>query len=330
MGSLLMFKLKSMALNGVKKEPLLIAGYGKLSYSIAVCLVQSGFPVTLYTENEYDAQKNIAAHFAALSRYTEQTPGKKLLSITHELHDALSHPLAIVVTGEDMLKKKLLIRELEKKLPAGSVIAVNTESIPLSILQEGAIHPERIAGLNWTEPAHTTYFMEIIANAKNDSSLVKHLAHEAKTYWGKDPYIISGDLGIRAKMMAAMTREAFYLLEHGYASVEDIDRACRNDPGYYLPFAGNFRYIDLMGGASAYGQVMKGLNPELSKSIHIPDFFINAAQQCGAAAENGKGLYDYEEGDTEKWEATFREFSYRIKQVIDKYPFANIKEGSSE
>ena len=229
-----------------------------------------------------------------------------------------------------MLKKKLLIRELEKKLPAGSVIAVNTESIPLSILQEGAIHPERIAGLNWTEPAHTTYFMEIIANAKNDSSLVKHLAHEAKTYWGKDPYIISGDLGIRAKMMAAMTREAFYLLEHGYASVEDIDRACRNDPGYYLPFAGNFRYIDLMGGASAYGRVMKGLNPELSKSIHIPDFFINAAQQCGAAAENGKGLYDYEEGDTEKWEATFREFSYRIKQVIDKYPFAYLKEGSSE
>ncbi|HET9052745.1 MAG TPA: hypothetical protein VFM90_01130, partial [Cyclobacteriaceae bacterium] len=81
-----------MALNGVKKEPLLIAGNGKLSYSIAVCLVQSGFPVTLYTENEYDAQENIAAHFTALNRYTEQTPGKKQIDFTHELRSALLYP----------------------------------------------------------------------------------------------------------------------------------------------------------------------------------------------------------------------------------------------
>lgn len=319
-----------MALNGVKKEPLLIAGNGKLSYSIAVCLLQSGFPVTLYTENKYDAEENIAAHFAGLNRYTTQLPEKNRLEITHKLHSALSCQLAIVVTGEDVLHKKSLIRELEKKLPAGSVIAVNTESIPLRILQEGVKHPERVIGLNWTEPAHTTYFMEVITNAKNDVALAKHLANEAKTYWGKDPYIISGELGIRAKMMAAMTREAFYLVENGYASVEDIDRACRNDPGYYLPFAGNFRYIDLMGGASAYGRVMKDLNPELSQSRKIPEFFVNAVQKTEGSAQNSKGLYEYMECDTEKWEETFREFSYRIKTIIDRYPFKYLKEHSFE
>lgn len=309
---------------------MLIAGNGKLSCSIAVCLLQSGFPVTLYTENKYDAEENIARHFAALIRYTAQTPGKKRLEITDELYSGLSYQLAVIVTGEDVLSKKSLIRELEKKLSPGSVIAVNTESIPLGVLQEGAGHPERIIGVNWAEPAHTTYFMEIIANAKNDRLLVKQLAHEAKTYWGKDPYIISDELGIRAKMMAAMTREAFYLVENGYASVEDIDRACRNDPGYYLPFAGNFRYIDLMGGAGAYGRVMKDLNPELSKSAKIPAFFINAAQQSDGSAENSKGLYEYQEGDMEKWEETFREFSYRIKTIIDKYPFKYLKEHSFE
>lgn len=319
-----------MALNGVRKESLLIAGNGKLSYSIAVCMLQSGFPVTLYTENKDEAEESIDAHFTAVKQYTTQTLDKKLLRIILELQSGLSYQLAIVATDEEVQKKKSLIRELEIKLPAASVIAVNTESIPLHILQEGTKHPERVIGLNWTEPAHTTYFMEIIANEKNNRVLVNHLANEAKTYWGKDPYIISGDIGIRAKMMAAMTREAFYLVEHGYASVEDIDRACRNDPGYYLPFAGNFRYIDLMGGASAYGRVMKDLNPELSKSVQIPDFFMNAAQQCNGSAENRKGLYEYEEGDTEKWEETFREFSYQIKQVIDKYPFAYLKAQSPE
>ncbi|HRP56998.1 3-hydroxyacyl-CoA dehydrogenase family protein, partial [Agriterribacter sp.] len=171
-----------------------------------------------------------------------------------------------------------------------------------------------------------TYFMEIIANAKNDGALVRQLDKEARTYWGKDPYIITGELGIRAKMIAAMAREAFYLVENGYASVEDIDRACRNDPGYYLPFAGNFRYIDLMGGAGAYGRVMQDLNPELSKSREVPAFFLNAARQAGVSAENNKGLYEYPEGEMEQWEETFREFSYRIKQIIDKYPFAYTKE----
>src|SRR5690606_28347588 len=88
---------------------------------------------------------------------------------------------------------------------------------------------------------------------------------------------------------------------------------------------GNFRYIDLMGGAGAYGRVMKDLNPELSKSREVPAFFMNAAEQVAGLAENNKGLYEYQEGDMEQWDETFREFSYRIKTVIDKYPFAYTK-----
>ena len=314
-----------MALNGVQKESVRIAGEGKLAYSIAVCLLQSEYPVIWCTENKDDAKKNIAIHHADLTQHTGQSFNRKLLEITDAPDTGWTSTLAIAVTGEDVLKKRLLIRELEKKLPESSVIAINTESIPLSILQEGCNHAERIIGLNWTEPAHTTSFLEIIANKKTDRALAERLANEAKKYWGKDPYIISGDLGIRAKMMAAMTREAFYLVEHGYASVEDVDRACRNDPGYYLSFAGNFRYIDLMGGAAAYGRVMKDLNPELSKSREIPAFFTNAAQQPDGSVENCKGLYEYQDGDMEKWEETFREFSYRIKTLMEKYPFQYLK-----
>ena len=310
-----------MALNGVKKETVLITGEGRLTFSIAACLLQSGYPVVLCTENKHEAKKNMAVHYTSLLRYTSQSFNSKQLDITDTLDAELNYKLVVAVTREDLSEKKSLVRELERKLPAASVIALNTESIPLCILQEGAKHPERVIGLNWTEPAHTTYFMEIIANAKSNRLMVQQLAKEAKTYWGKDPYIITGELGIRAKMMAAMTREAFYLVEKGYASIEDIDRACRNDPGYYLPFAGNFRYIDLMGGAGAYGRVMKDLNPELSKSERIPEFFISAAQKSDGF-KNDTGLYEYQEGDIEKWEETFREFSYRIKQVMDKYPFA--------
>ena len=57
---------------------------------------------------------------------------------------------------------------------------------------------------------------------------------------------------------------------------------------------------------------------------------MNAAQQAADFAENNKGLYEYQEGDMEQWEETFREFSYRIKTVIDKYPFAYTKKQSAD
>ena len=119
-----------------------------------------------------------------------------------------------------------------------------------------------------------------------------------------------------------MAREAFFLVENGYASIEDIDRACRNDPGYYLPFAGNCRYIDLMG-TYAYGIVMKGLNPELSKDIEIGKFMKNIISEEDFGMENGKGFYEYEKGDSERWHEIFRKFSTQIHEIIKKYPFDN-------
>ena len=122
-----------------------------------------------------------------------------------------------------------------------------------------------------------------------------------------------------------MIREAFYLIDRGYVTPEDIDRACRNDPGYYFPFAGNFRYMDLMG-TYIYGVVMKDLNPDLSKDSSVPGFFNEIVASEGRGMANGKGFFEYREEDTEKWEAVFRRFSYQIQEIISKYPFKHMEE----
>jgi len=117
-----------------------------------------------------------------------------------------------------------------------------------------------------------------------------------------------------------MVREAFYLVQNRYASIEDIDRACRNDAGYYLPFAGNFRYMDLMG-TYAYGLVMKDLNKELSTESIIPEFFKKIMEEGGKGMENKNGFYQYNEEEVKKWNKLFNSFSYKIKRIIEKYPF---------
>ena len=120
-----------MALNGVKKETVLITGEGRLTFSIAACLLQSGYPVVLCTENKHEAKKNMAVHYTSLLRYTSQSFNSKQLDITDTLDAELNYKLVVAVTREDLSEKIWLVRELERKLPAASVIALNTESIQL-------------------------------------------------------------------------------------------------------------------------------------------------------------------------------------------------------
>lgn len=39
-------------------------------------------------------------------------------------------------------------------------------------------------------------------------------------------------------MTTSMYREAFYLVENSYATIEDVDRACRNNAGCWLTLVG--------------------------------------------------------------------------------------------
>jgi 3-hydroxybutyryl-CoA dehydrogenase len=309
-----------MEANGQKTDPILLLGNGKSVYSLAVCLLQGGHSVRLFTKNKREALKGINIHFSNLRKMNAKVYEDDNLEITEILGDNLNFKLAIAIVDEDLLTKKSVISQLEEVLPPYAIIGINTESISLSQLQENSSSPARIIGVNWTDPAHTTYFLELVTNSKSDKTQVKYLFDLAKKHWNKDPYVVNNGLGIRAKMFAAMIREAFYLVENGYASIEDIDRTCRNDAGYYLPFAGNFRFMDLMG-TYAYGIVMKDLNPELSKEYNIPDFFKDIIAQGGLGMENNKGFYNYEKGDWGKWEKLFNKFRCKIQQNISKYPF---------
>jgi 3-hydroxybutyryl-CoA dehydrogenase len=307
-----------------KETPILVIGNGKLCYSVSVSLLEAGHPVSLVTQNINEAIKTINGHLFDLSRVNPGKNLRNLLKVSSSPDSQSGFKIGIAITAENLLEKRSIIQKLEKNLAADSIIAINTESIPLSTLQEGCEVPGRLFGLNWVEPAHTTFFLELITNSKSNKKLADNLFQLAKISWKKDPYLISSDVSIRAKLLSVMAREAFYLVENGYASIEDIDRACRNDAGYYLPFSGNFRYMDLMG-TYAYGLVMKDLNRELSKESEVPHFFEEIIEQGGLGMENNKGFYNYEEEDVKQWMEVFAKFSYQIKDIISKYPFKYTK-----
>jgi 3-hydroxybutyryl-CoA dehydrogenase len=118
--------------------------------------------------------------------------------------------------------------------------------------------------------------------------------------------------------MYAMLREAFNLVENGYATVEDVDRSLRNDLGYWITFAGPFRFMDLTG-IPAYLTVMKDLFPDLSNTT-VPPESMEALVAAGAkGVSNARGFYPYTKESAEKWEEQFIEFSYDIRKLAEKY-----------
>jgi 3-hydroxybutyryl-CoA dehydrogenase len=313
--------LKTVLVNAIKSNnnsPVLVAGSSKLIPGVCACLLQAGHEVT-YFNGEAGYTPASILEITGLSN-TGKATYESNLKMTDKLDNIVNFQLAIALTDESVSQKQSIVSLLERHISGTATLCINMEGIPLTVLQANTANPERIIGLNWVLPAHTTLFLEIITNELTKKETAENLLHLAKTYWNKDPYLLANDYSIRAKMISAMTREAFYLVENGYASVEDVDRACRNDAGYYLPFAGNCRYMDLMG-TYAYGLVMKDLNPDLSNDQQLPDFFNKIIENGGLGMSNNKGFYNYQPGDERNWNDTFRNFSYSIKQIIEKYPF---------
>ncbi|MFO7823924.1 MAG: 3-hydroxyacyl-CoA dehydrogenase NAD-binding domain-containing protein [Cyclobacterium sp.] len=299
-----------------------VVGEGKMLPSVICCLLQAGHQLKCFSSGNPTEEVDRLSEIAGLSP-----------SGTFDWEENFAYPtslkgfqIVVACTTEKTGEKENYLKKIDHVADQNALIAINSESIPLEHLQNQVQAPSRLLGVNWTYPAHQTLFLEVIANQQTDSEMLAALMTLARKKWGKDPYLLMGGKGIRSRLIAAMAREAFYLVENGYVEVTDIDRACRNDPGYYLPFAGNCRYMDLMG-TFIYGVVMKDLNPELSNAREVPGFFDEMIK-----GERGpdQGYHSHSSSGKEKLEHSFLEFSKEMRALMEKYPFPKDGGGAEE
>jgi 3-hydroxybutyryl-CoA dehydrogenase len=295
--------------------------------SIVTCILAAGHPVTALTNQiaqEREARERISGFLLQLQQegLLQESVSAVLgrLRITDDYADLAGHSVVIESIFENVDEKKKVYRHLEAILAADAIIGSNTSAIPVSFLQEGLEHPERLLGIHWAEPAHITRFMEVICGEHSDVRFAKTIVSLAES-WGKEPSLLQKDIRgfITNRIMYAMMREAFYLVENGYATVEDVDRSLRNDLGFWITFAGPFRFMDLTG-IPAYLSVMKDLLPELSNETKAPASIEKLVEEGAKGVANAKGFYPYTEATAQKWEELFIEFSFEIRKLASKYP----------
>jgi len=304
-----------------------IVGLGMMGCSITTCLLLAGHRVVAIAPIKDDllnAEERIREHLqkSLMENMTEHNPGhySKYLIITEDYNELKDCKLVIECTIENIQIKESVYRKIEESISPEALLTSNTSAIPVSLLQQHTQHPNRFFGLHWAEPSHTTRFLEIICGDQSDIKLGEWL-YELSHKWGKEPTLVRKDIRgfITNRLMYAMYREAFSLVENGYATVEDVDRACRNNAGYWMTLVGVFRWMDLTG-LTAYHTVMKDLFPTLNNQKDIPLLIDNIVKDGGRGILNGKGFYEYTEEEAKLWKETFTEFSYEIRKLALKYP----------
>lgn len=316
-----------------EKIPVGVVGLGLMGSSICVCLLMAGHPVVAVAPLPIDlelARPRIVRHLehARTNGMTDKTPEEfiKNLVITEDYAALKPCGLVLECTIEDISVKKSVFDKIEPHISTDALLTSNTSAIPITVLQNMTRHPNRFFGLHWAEPSHTTRFLEIICGEESEISQGEYL-YELSHKWSKEPILVRKDIPgfITNRLMYAMYREAINLVENGYATIEDVDRSCRNNAGYFMTLVGVFRWMDLTG-VKAYHTVMKDLLPTLHNGTKVPKLIDDIVQSGGNGTSNANGFHQYTKEEAEEWEKVFTEFTYKIRELALQYPSDVVKQ----
>jgi 3-hydroxybutyryl-CoA dehydrogenase len=303
-----------------------VVGLGLMGTSIATCLVAAGHPVVAIDKDparrsHLKRRVFVLLHDMRREKLLADAPASLLKNLSTSNDFAALRGCGLVIESifENLNEKREVLQKIEEAVSPQALIGSNTSALPVTELQRGAHHPGRILGIHWGEPAHILRFLEVICGNETDQRNAEKVLRLASR-WKKEPTLVRRDVRgfITNRIMYAMIREAFYLVENGYATVEDVDRSVRNDMGYWITMAGPFRYMDLTG-IPAYAAVMRDLLPDLCCSQETPKLMEQVVASGARGISNAKGFYPYTPAEAKRWEKRFLEFSYEIRALALKY-----------
>jgi 3-hydroxybutyryl-CoA dehydrogenase len=308
-------------------EPVGLIGLGLMGRGIAACLLAHGVQVVAYNRTAKRARQSIPHIEEALDGLVRRKAiprgrvrdWRQRFTLVDSVAGLAPCRFVIESVKEDLALKRRLYAEVEAAVPARTVIASNTSSLPISLLQAGREHPERFIGMHWGEPAQIMRYLEIIPGDRTSARTLR-LTRALGEICGKEPTVLRRDIQgfLSNRMMYAMLREACYLVESGVADIATVDRSFRNDMGWWALLAGPFRWMDLTG-IPAYATVMEGLLPKLSNAKAVPELMRAMVASGATGIGNAKGFYRYSKASARRWEKAWVDFTFDMRQLAERY-----------
>lgn len=276
-----------------------VIGAGQMGGGIAQVLATAGIPTTLYDVSKDAVHAAVKLSDKLLSRQvekgkiTEDDKQRTLGNIKPAsiLEDLAGSDIVVEAIIERTEVKQELFAKLDRVCESKAVFASNTSSISITKLAAGTKRPEQMIGLHFMNPVPVMKLVEVIRGLQTSdetynrcSTLVQQIGKTAVTAKHDYPGFIVN------RILVPMINEAFFVLQEGIASPEDIDAAMKlgtNQP------MGPLELADFVG-LDTCKAICEIFHNELGEDKYRPcPLLVKYVEAGWYGRKSGRGVYRY-------------------------------------
>lgn len=277
---------------------LVIVGSGVMGRGIAYVGATGGFHVTLVDVNPAaleSAKKEIHSIFEKGVRYQkiseiDSEAAKSKLSYSSNLEEvAAQADLIIEAVPERSEIKKSVFETIEKYAQEHCYFATNTSTMSPTEIGSYSKRPEKTIAMHFFNPVQKMPLVEIVCGLETSDetvAVIKEVAEKMR----KETVVINEFPGfVTSRMSCLVGNEAFYMLQEGVGTPEEIDKAIKLGLNYPM---GPFELVDLVGLDTRLNN-LKYLHEKLGEKYRPAPLLEQYVKAGRLGRKSGKGVYDY-------------------------------------
>jgi len=272
-----------------------VLGAGTMGGGIAMSLVNAGYQVTLFDNDENGLDRgmgNIRKVYGSSVKKRRLTQEQAdaciaLITPTVTMDDITDADMVIEAVFENMKIKKEVFRKLDEICKDGCILATNTSTLDVDDIAAQTARPEWVIGMHFFSPAHIMKLLEVVRGDKTNHITLATVMKLAKRIRKVAVVVGVCDGFVGNRMVQPYGDEAMFLAEEGATPLQ-IDQAVQKWGLAMGPMAMN----DLAG-LDVSWRIRQGKPKPSGRYSEIPD---QICEMGHFGQKTGAGFYKYEDG----------------------------------